>query len=75
MNTQELRELISTGLYDIEFDYSGKQCSVCAFSKEKISLAHDGDVLNVDTVDKAMDAPFFDGRSLAEIASEVEFEY
>ena len=71
MKANDLEALIDSLTQDIDFEYRGKQGSICPFSRTDISLAYDGEELTVDSVEAAMTAPFIEGRSLTEVCEEL----
>ena len=71
LKASDLKALIDSLTQDIEFEYRGKQGSICPFSRTDISLAYDGEEKTVDSVDAAMSEPFIEGRSLTEICEEL----
>ena len=73
MRASELKKLIDGLTQDIDFEYQGKPGTICPFSSTDISLCYDGIEITVDSVDKAMNAPFLSGRSLADACAELEF--
>jgi hypothetical protein len=67
------RDSLKTGILfqDVEFDYKGVDC---AFSPlQKYLLRYGEDRREFDDLDSAIDAPMFDGKSLAEIADQLEW--
>lgn len=71
LKASELEALIDSLTQDIDFEYRGKQGSICPFARTDISLAYDGEEITVDSVDAAMAAPFIEGHSLTEICEEL----
>ena len=75
MTAKQLMDEIDTGMYDIEFEYKGVHGAICPFSRTNISIAYGDNEKTLDSVDAVMNEPFFNGKSLAEICSEIEFDY
>lgn len=71
MNAKELRNLIDTLAYDIEFDYKGVHGSICPINRNNIGLAYRGETADCNSVDEAMSNKLFDGKSLNDIATEL----
>lgn len=71
MKASDLKALIDSLTQDIDFEYLGKQGSICPFSRTDISLVYDGEEMTVDSVDAAMVTPFIGGRNLSEICEEL----
>jgi hypothetical protein len=72
MNDKELRELIESLTCDIEFEFKNVHGSVCPINHNDIGLAYGGKTLDCKSIDEAMDSKLFDGKSLNEIATELE---
>ena len=66
MKASDLRAWIDSLTQDIDFSYDGKDGSICPISRTNISLCYDGDAVDVQSVDTAMDVPFINERSLRE---------
>lgn len=77
MTVLELRDELSQGRTDYEFVYRDKRGSICPFNHPNGLFSADvsyGGVFNTYyTLDELMSAPFLDGKSLAEVAKEIEF--
>ncbi len=77
MTAEELRKKIERCLTMIEFTYKGKDGYVDPgyipeTDSHRYDLFYDGTPVSVYTVNDAMRLPFFDGKSLNEIAEELE---
>ncbi len=70
---KELRMCIARGFFDLDFEFHNKSGSICPLSKDLIALAYDGDTYDCKTIDEAMTIKFFDGKSLNQIATELDF--
>ena len=73
MTRKELYEWIDSLSQDIEFEYNGKNGSICPFSREDISLEYGDESVSVSSLDDAMSFPFIDGFSLDEVCEKVNF--
>ena len=71
MNAADLSAFIDSLTQDIDFEYHGRPGSICPFSRTDISLFYDGQEVTVHSVSAAMEEPFVEGRSLAEICGEL----
>ena len=71
LKASDLKALIDSLTQDIDFEYRGKQGSICPFSQTDISLTYDGKEVTVNSVDAAMENPFIYGRTLSEICEEL----
>ena len=56
------------------FEYKGAIFDVDPFSRSHFRVHVDGEGTDVFSIDDVMNRPFFFGKSLAEIADEVEFD-
>jgi len=56
---------------DIDFSYQGKEGSFCPI--EVYAVTYGGDSREFDDFDAAIDEPMFNGKSLLEIADEIEY--
>jgi hypothetical protein len=72
MNAKELRNLIDSLAYDIEFDYRGVHGSICPINRNDIGLAYGEQTEDCNSIDEAMGSKLFDGKSLNEIATELD---
>lgn len=71
MKASELKAWIDSLTQDIDFEYHGVLGSICPFDRKNISLCYGGQEVTVDSVDAAMEEPFIEGHSLAEICEEL----
>lgn len=55
------------------FMYKGVLCDIDPFSENDFTVYVDGDGTDVFSIDDVMNKPYFLGKSLSEIADEVEF--
>ncbi|EET60412.1 hypothetical protein BRYFOR_07608 [Marvinbryantia formatexigens DSM 14469] len=77
MSASELREIISECCSDQVFSYNGKPSGITAEVNNYIPVFHvwHGDKLkDFDDVDILMSEPFFSGKSLNELAGEIDFD-
>lgn len=72
MKASDLRAWIDSLTQDIDFSYDGKDGSICPISRTNISLCYDGNAVDVQSVDAAMDVPFINGRSLRDLCEQLE---
>lgn len=54
------------------FTYAGKTGDVDPFNKDLFTLTYDGDSMDVYSIDEVMKTPFFNGKSLSEIADKIK---
>ncbi|MBQ7794719.1 MAG: hypothetical protein IJ366_09430 [Clostridia bacterium] len=55
----------------VGFEYMGKNGYVDPFNENSFDLFFDGVTVNVDSIEKVMGLPFFDGKSLSEICDKL----
>ena len=76
MNVAELRSELSQGRTDYEFIYRGSRGSICPFNSSdgrfSANVSYNGVFNTYFTLNDLMNAPFLDGKSLAEVAEELE---
>lgn len=71
MTAIQLRDYFNNGELDYEFGYNGKFGSICLCYAPKVYVIYDGNEFETN-LNELMNAPFLDGKSLAEVAEEVE---
>lgn len=74
MNEEDLKNLICLCITDIEFEYKGKHGSISPFSEKNIVVCYDGEVANCKNIKEVMEVKIFKGKSLKEIAQQIEIE-
>lgn len=72
MSANELRDFIVSLCSHVTFDFHGKSCGVDPLAPDQIDLWCGDDTLTAASVSEAMNTPFFDGKSLNEIADKIE---
>ena len=72
MTATELKNILADHDDDYCFFWRGKQGSVCIFSDKFIGLSYDGFTTEVKTLEEAMTTAFIDGKTLTEIAEEID---
>ena len=76
MTASKLKNEIAIGHTDYEFMYKGKQGSICPFNMADNSffatISYDGHCVEFHDLDKLMKAKILDGKSLSEVAAEIE---
>ncbi|MBD9220051.1 MAG: hypothetical protein EGQ35_07050 [Clostridiales bacterium] len=74
MKEDKLKKLILSLNQDIVFKYNGKDALINPLNKNKFEVGF-GDVeLEYNDIDKLMNDNIFDGKSLAEICTEINIE-
>jgi len=74
MKSKELYNWIESCVQDIDFEYNGKLGSICPFNRANIALCYDGYAVDVHSVEEAMQIPFIDGKSLAQLCENPDFD-
>lgn len=72
MNALELKERIDSLCTHVLFDYNGQECGVDPFSHNEYDMRYGKKSVTVNSIDDVMNLPFFDGKALKDILSEVE---
>lgn len=75
MNKDELRQILSECCNDISFSYKGLPSGVTSEVHNYVptyQVWHGDDVKEYDNVDEVMNDKFYSGKSLNELAGEVE---
>ena len=72
MNAKDLRKMLDSLVGDIEFEYKWVHGSICPINRNNIGLAYGNVTDDCKSVDEAMKSKIFDGKSLNEIASELD---
>lgn len=77
MTAEKLKRVVDGGMYDVEFDYQGKHGSISRFARDIVSICYDGNEKTCGSVDEAMEDAEIFGKSLNEIAEELDmyFDY
>lgn len=71
MTANDLKNRIDELCAIVSFVYEGKEGHVDPYSHSQYLLWFDGDEMMVNSIDRVMNTPFFDGRTLNEIADKV----
>lgn len=72
MNKNDLFNMINDLTMDLTFVYQGKEGAVCPISRNKIYFGYGDMDIEYNSIESLMSDPFFDGKSLNEIAGEIE---
>lgn len=74
MKSYDLKNLILSLNQDVVFDFHGKTCCINPWSSKKIELGYMDTAKTYTDIDKLMQDPIFDGKSLNQISSEIVLE-
>ena len=69
MNRNDLKKDIL--FQDVDFFYNDVDCAFCPIDKYLVRFGNNR--YEFDNIDEAIDAPIFDGKSLAEIADKIVY--
>ncbi len=72
-NKKDLRNFIASYTTDLDFKYKDKWGAVCPLLDDLVRVIYDNKEHNCKSVDEAMTIKFFDGKSLNQIATELDF--
>ena len=72
MTAPELWRFINNGELDFEFGYKNKIGSICLCYLPKVYVVYGENAETETTLENLMDCSFLDGKSLNEVATEVE---
>ena len=73
-DAEVLRDRIDEMCTHILFEFNGKDCGIDPLSKEHIDMWCGQLMMTAKGIDEAMAAPFFDGKSLRELAGTIPME-
>ena len=75
MTATELKNELAIGFTDYQFSINGKHGTICPFNRNENFFAvinYDGTCEEYHHIDDLMTAPFLDGKSLSEVAEEID---
>lgn len=72
MMANEIKQRINEICSHFTFDYNGKSCGVDPFSHSEFDMWCGDDNKTVNSIEEVMTVPLFDGKSLSEIADEIQ---
>lgn len=72
MTVEEIKDRINELANAFVFDYNNKPCGVDPFSENDFDMWYGDDDISVDSIDKVMNTPFFDGKPLKDIVDDIE---
>ncbi|MBQ8298169.1 MAG: hypothetical protein IJX77_10355 [Ruminococcus sp.] len=72
MTAQQIKSRISEICSHFTFEYNEKNCGVDPFSQHKFDMWCGDNTYSANSIDEVMNLPFFDGKSLDEIATEID---
>ena len=72
MTAKELWQYLNNGELDFEFEFKGKSGTICLCHLPAVYVIYDGFELTT-SLKALMNEPFLDGKSLSQVALEIEF--
>ena len=72
MRANELKSQITQRYSHVLFEYKGKNCGVDPLSEDLFNLWFGNELVSAYNIEDVMALKFFDGKSLSEIAGEIE---
>ena len=76
MMATELKRELATAFTDYEFSFNGKHGSICPFNTSEgkffAGITYDDFQTECDDINELMNLKFLDGKSLNEVAEEIE---
>lgn len=76
MTAEELKNELSLGYTDYGFIYNNKRGAICPFNRANgfwAGVVYDEQTFEFRSIDELMNSPFLNGKSLSEVAAEIEF--
>ena len=76
MNTEKIKKIVLDSFSHVTFEYNGKSCGIVPFSSTEFDIWYGDKVETVDSIDRVMDTPIFDGKPLSDILNDItELDY
>lgn len=77
LTKKEIKQILKSRNHDLEFEYHNQFGSIIPDMslEDGYSIAFEGEILDVDSLEEAMNAKFFNGKSIIEICEEADFGY
>ena len=73
MRPEQLRDLIKSLAYDIEFCYNATKGAICPINAKCIEIGYGNFFETYTDIDAAMNAKIFNGKSLEQVSEKIEF--
>lgn len=76
MSADKLKQIVLDVFSHVTFEYNGQNCGIDPFSLTEFDIWYGDKVETVNSIDRVMDTPIFDGKSLSEIIGDItELDY
>lgn len=72
MNIEDFKNIISSLISHIFFDFNGKACGIDPLSRTEFDVWYGDTLKTVKSVDEVMKVPIFDGKPLEKIFNSIE---
>lgn len=72
MMVDKIKNRIAEMASHITFDYDGKNCGIDPLARNKIDMWFGDNYMTALSLDEAMETPFFNGKSLIDIANVIK---
>lgn len=72
MTGKTIKERILSSFSAVAFEYNGKKCGIDPFSENEFCLWCGDKDITVHSIDAVTETAFFDGKSLEEIANQID---
>lgn len=72
MSIKDIRKRIESLCSHVTFDFGGKACGIDPLASDQFDMWCGEDTMTAKSIEEVMTVPFFDGRSLEEIADRIE---
>lgn len=72
MKASDLKDRIAKMYSHVLFEYKGRSCGVDPLTETRFNMWFGGDLITLSSVEDVMQIKFFGGKSLNEIAKEIE---
>lgn len=74
MRAAEIKDYLESLVSHITFTYNDKSCGIDPFRKDNFEMWYGDDTITAKSIDDVMNTPFFNGKSLNEIADKIELD-
>ncbi|MFQ9516732.1 MAG: hypothetical protein ACLRZ9_13035 [Eubacterium sp.] len=76
MSADKLKQIVLDVFSHVTFEYKGISCGIDPFSETEFDIWYGDEVETVNSIDRVMDTPIFDGKPLNEIIDKItELDY
>jgi hypothetical protein len=74
MKAKQIEERLAEMASHFTFDYNGKTCGVDPLSRTRYEMWYGDTDMTASSLDEVMTTPFFNGKSLTDIADEIKID-